>query len=240
MESIAWQQLADLGIILQSELRTVLEAAAKAAEKALPKGVKTVFDITNPKAVDWIRAHAAELVKLNIMPESQQAIREIIERGFLEGIPPAKMARMIREQIGILPKHQIAVDKYRKWLIDVKGRTVADADRLAATYAKKLIRYRATVIARNETMVASKQGQSFLWQQAIDEGEITEADWDRIWIVTPDDRLCRLCAPMDKVRADMNGLFISPDPRYPWSGRMEHRHVQCRCAEALIRKGRED
>ena len=238
MEAIAWQKLADLGVILQSELRTVLEAAGKVAEKALPKGVNTIFNITNPKAVDWIRDHAAELVKLNIMPESQQAIREIIERGFLEGIPPAKMARAIREQIGILPKHQIAVDKYRKWLIDKKGRTIADADRLAAKYAQKLIRYRATVIARNETMLSSKVGQKLLWQQAIDEGELTEADWERIWILTPDDRLCELCEPMNGRRAPINGSFTSPDG--DWSGEMAHRHIQCRCAEALIRKGRKD
>jgi hypothetical protein len=234
LNAIPWDVLQKLTITISPILRQVLEAAADLTAQSLPKGVDIGFDVTNPEAVKWIKAHAAELIKKNIMPTSQQAIRDIIRRGFEEGMSPRQMAEYIKEQIGILPKHAEAVETYRKLILQKfkdRGLITAeqDAQRLAAQYAQKLIKYRATVIARQETMTAANQGQLELWKQGVGEGIITEIDWEREWIVSGDERTCTKCMPMNGERAPINGTWKN-GCRIP-----TEIHIQCRCVQGLVK-----
>lgn len=90
-------------------------------------------------------------------------------------------------------------------------------------------RSRAETIARTETMRASNQGQYQLWLQAEDAGLLT-GDEEQEWIVTPDDRLCPICEPMDGETIPMGGRFrlntgesVDGPPAHP----------NCRCTIAL-------
>jgi hypothetical protein len=159
MDAIPWDKLDQMQYDIDPELRSVLfKAGAVAARQLLPKGIKISFDQTNPAAVEWVRAHAAELVTQNIIPTTQESIRKILTRAFEEGITPADAARLIREYIGILPRHADAVEKYRQALIkkfrdDYKYVTwESDSARLAGRYAQQLINYRAKNIARTECL----------------------------------------------------------------------------------------
>jgi hypothetical protein len=234
LNAIPWDSLEKLTVAISPILRDVVEKAAAVTSKSLPRGIDIVFDVTNPEAVKWIREHAADMIKLNIMPSSKQAIREIIKRGFEEGIAPRQMADLIKEQIGILPKHAEAVETYRKMILQKfkdRGLITAeqDAQRLAMQYAQKLIKYRATVIARNETMLASNHGQLELWRQGVSEGTLLEIDWEREWIVSGDERTCGKCMPMNGERAPINGAW-SNGCRVP-----TEIHVQCRCVQGLAK-----
>lgn len=87
---------------------------------------------------------------------------------------------------------------------------------------------RAETIARTETMRASNEGQSQLWDQAVEEGLLTGAE-KQVWITTPDDRLCPICEPMDGVTTTLDGTFdvdgdeIDGPPAHP----------NCRCTIGL-------
>lgn len=87
---------------------------------------------------------------------------------------------------------------------------------------------RADVIARTETMRAANQGQLEAWDQAEEQGLLT-GDEKKEWIVTPDDRLCPICEPLDGEQVDRDGTFnvegeeIDGPPAHP----------RCRCAMAL-------
>lgn len=233
MRAIPWDRLEKLNGNIAPILRDVLEKsgalAAATATSILPKGVTIAFDVTNPRAVAWIRAHAAELVRKNIIENGQQAIRQVMLRAFEKGMPPKQTAEWIREYIGLLPRQATAVDNYRAWLLEEKGYLKVDADRLAKQYAQILIKQRATVIARNETMTASNEGQRELWRQAVDGGQLRANEWQREWIVTPDDRLCELCEPMQGKKAAI------PEGTYEGGSDGPPLHVQCRCVEGLTR-----
>jgi hypothetical protein len=88
---------------------------------------------------------------------------------------------------------------------------------------------RAEVIARTETMTAANAGQQEAWEQAVADGLLTGQE-NRVWIVTPDDRLCPICAPMEDVEAGMNEEFnvdgdqVSEPPAHP----------RCRCTLGLV------
>ena len=88
---------------------------------------------------------------------------------------------------------------------------------------------RAETIARTETLRASNEGQSQLWDQAKDAGLLT-GDEQQEWIVTPDDRLCPICEPMDGETVPLNGKFrlnTGEDVDSPPA------HPNCRCTVAL-------
>lgn len=236
MGAIPWDKLEQMQHDITPELRSVLnKSGAVAAKQLLPKGMKISFDQTNPVAVDWVKAHAAELVTQNVIPTSQEAIRAIIQRSFEQGITASDAARLIREHIGILPRHADAVERYRQALIKRfkdQGSLVweADSTRLAGRYAQQLINYRAKNIARTETIRASNQGQKELWSQAVDEELLAPAEWEREWIADETETTCEICQGLDGKRAPLlNGTFpggydMPPDP-----------HPSCRCGVGLVR-----
>jgi SPP1 gp7 family putative phage head morphogenesis protein len=88
---------------------------------------------------------------------------------------------------------------------------------------------RAEVIARTETMTAANEGQSLLWDQAVEDGLLTGKE-QQVWIVTPDDRLCPICEPMDGEQVgldeafDVDGEEIDGPPAHP----------NCRCTTGLV------
>lgn len=233
MLSIPWDKLEKLQHDIGPELASILNKSGAAAAKSMKSlNVTISFDMTNPAAVEWIKRSAAELIELNIMPTSKEAIRNILTRSFEEGITAADSARLIREQIGILPRHAEAVEKYRQEMIalfEERGWITArqDANRLAGQYAQKLINYRAKNIARTESIRAANQGQQTLWEDAINKDLLTEADWEREWIASDP---CPICTALDGTRAGMResfegGYFMPPDP-----------HVNCRCSVGLVEK----
>lgn len=87
---------------------------------------------------------------------------------------------------------------------------------------------RAEMIARTETLRASNEGQSQLWDQATEQGLLT-GDEQKEWIVTPDDRLCPYCEPMDGINVGLNDEFdtelgsVQEPPLHP----------NCRCTVGL-------
>lgn len=87
---------------------------------------------------------------------------------------------------------------------------------------------RAETIARTETMRASNEGQLEAWDQAKEAGLLTGNE-KKEWIVTPDDRLCPVCEPMDGVTVGLDELFdvdgdqIDGPPAHP----------NCRCTIGL-------
>jgi len=87
---------------------------------------------------------------------------------------------------------------------------------------------RADVIARTESMRAANEGQQQLWAQAEEAGLLTGNEKQE-WIVTPDDKLCPICEPLDGEQVgldesfDVDGEEIDGPPAHP----------NCRCVVAL-------
>lgn len=65
---------------------------------------------------------------------------------------------------------------------------------------------RADTIAATEVIRASNEGQQELWSQAVEEGLLTGKE-QKEWIVTPDDRLCPICEPMEGVTVALDETF---------------------------------
>ena len=180
------------------------------------------FDVTNPRAVEWIRRHAAGLL-LEVGLESRLAVKTIVERMFAESIPPDSAARMIRHVIGLDKRQAHAVVNY--------AALQPDNDKVEL-YAKRLLRHRAEKIARTESIAAASGGQQELWLQAREDGLLEHGRAMRQWLVTEDQRLCPICAPipsfgpvgLDEPFLTGNGSMVQHPPAHPF----------CRCATSLV------
>lgn len=189
-----------LGSTLRYILGRIIEVSGTAAAKRV-HATRTLraaaevkgfaFDVTNPKAQEWIRDHAAETVS-GVSRTTRQAIRDLVDAAFEEQFDVEDLADEISATVGIDPA-------------------------------------RAETIARTETIRASNQGQQLAWDQAVEEGLLT-GDEKQTWIVTPDDRLCPICEPLDGqtvalgAQFAVDGDFIDSPPAHP----------NCRCTVGLV------
>ena len=189
------------------------------------------FDLVNPRAVEWVQAHGAELVT-EVGNSTRSGIRTLIEAGFKEGMPPRTIARELREVIGLHSRQVAAVSNF-KLRLAAQGVDGDALDRRVAKYAQAQLRLRATTIARTEVLRASNEGQQGLWETAASEGLLNKADTRRVWITTNDDRLdVELCEPMDGEEVGLDEPWTLPDGRRVMVP--TESHPQCRCTAGLV------
>lgn len=202
--------------------------------------IEVAFDVANPAAVFFAENHAAELVTA-ITNESRLAVQQIITRAFTDGIAPRQAARLIRDVVGLTEPQSIAVLNLRTRILDSPGRRVFAGkvpirvprdgmsrdvlSNVVTKYAERLRNQRALTIAQTETMRASNEGQRQMWNQAVENGRL-KPNVKRVWIVTPDDKLCPICAPLEGQLAGLHetfsGGFMTPPA-----------HPRCRCTTGL-------
>ena len=236
LEALPWDVVENsLTESFEEMLTATLNRAAFAQGRLLPnitvrKAAAFRFDITNPRAVAWIKRHAAGLV-VQVGEDTRMAIRRIVQRMFEDGVPPAEAAREIKAIVGLHERYALAVDNYRRGLTAQRMEPELVADRVE-DYANRLRRQRAETIARTESIKASAVGQQELWRQARDNG-LLDNRARRVWLPTPDSRVCEICDPIPDngsvgleeyfTAGDGSLVFSPPDP-----------HPNCRCAVRLV------
>lgn len=177
--------------------------------EALPPPVKSTlrWDTKNPRIRNLIEGRKAENF-VNLSTQSAKNIQSWVHNSFDHALSPRQVADRIKDSIGLIPQHQVAVDRYRVGLV-TNGATQASADRLASDYAERLLDWRAMTIARTETRIATNQGQLSVWQQAADDNLIDRATARKVWIVDGDP--CPICEPMDGVSVPLDGIWVLSD-----------------------------
>jgi hypothetical protein len=203
------------------------------------------FDMTNARARAWAAEHAATLVT-QIGDETRAAIREVIRDAFDKGLSPRQSARLIAPMIGLTSRGAGAVLNLAALLAEHPGGGVVWAgrkrivvpedgadddfiDRQTEAYGDRLLSDRALSIARTETIAASSEGQRLLWLEAVDAGLLV-GDESRVWITTPDDRLCPICQEMDGQLTGLEDPFEVPGGDLVMG---PPAHPQCRCAQGI-------
>ena len=197
-------------------------ATAKSERTYRTAEVTLAFDQVNPLAEQWAFERGTGLIQ-EISEPTKRNIRSIVALAFDQGIAPRRAARLIRSHIGLTVPQSTSLRaraELQGWSDDKLERELS-----------KALRRRSVVIARTETIAASNEGQRQLWIQAKQMGLLVGTEL-REWIVTPDDRLCPICAPMagqlrgmddDPFESPTNGARRISPPIHP----------QCRCAVGL-------
>ncbi|NDB03718.1 MAG: hypothetical protein EBY38_08680, partial [Flavobacteriaceae bacterium] len=159
---------------------------------------------------------------------------DIITEAFTQQIDYRTTAKRIKNIVGLHPRWAKAVIKFeneeirrltKMGISEERARATA-ADR-AEKYADRLLRARASMIARSEINMAEQAGRAEGWQQAFDAGYIDPSSM-KMWMTAQDERTCPVCAPLDGETVEWNGVFSIG---YETPGFV---HPHCRCTMVLI------
>ena len=224
----------ELEATLTGPISGCLAAGADVAAAALPRNARAVmvarakapritfrFDRTNPQAIEWAQQHAAELVT-NVTSETRKAIRNVITRAFTENLPPRTSAVLLRKIVGLTERQEESLDKLRHKMQEegLSGPVMrSKLDRIT----DRMVRERAAMIARTETIRASNEGQTQLWMQAVAAGKLPR-EVQRVWIAT--EGACPICEPLEGKRATLHDTFDGGFEAPP-------AHPGCRCTTGI-------
>jgi SPP1 gp7 family putative phage head morphogenesis protein len=206
-----------------------LAGSASAETLADALSIRFSFNLSNPRAASWAAKYSYELVK-DLTDTTQAGLQSVIGRAFTDGIPPAEAGRMIRPLIGLTEHGTTAVGHYWEALVK-EGRTAEEVARLSRRYSDKLLRARALLIARTETIRTANEGQQETWRQAVEEGYLDKATMKREWWTADDERRCDACGSLHGQQVGLEELFTDMD------GETYERppaHPACRCSVAAI------
>ena len=207
-----------IGQSIESGVQAIYQGAAQLTADDLGKGPQLrllgSFNLTNPYAVDYARTRSADLVTL-VDAQTKDVIRGIITRGFTEGRTYQQTAQTLRDVVGLNRPQSIALTNYAMAQRAIFGsanypRTRPEvlaqrADDRIERYRHRLIRQRALMISRTETVRASNNGQQLLWREAQRSGYLGP-NARRWWIITNDSRLCPRCAAIPSMNPEGVGL----------------------------------
>lgn len=197
------------------------------------------FEQANQHAVRFATAQSAALVRM-VNDETRRALRRIVARGVSGRADPREVERAIKRVIGLNERQAIALERLRENMIE-SGMSPLKVNAQISRARDRMLRFRAMMIARTETMRSVNMGQQALWLAARDAGLIAGQVVLRRWIVTPDDRLCPFCRPMDGQLVGLEERFRSGQvPRVDGSGFRSFPdvltpplHPLCRCTMSL-------
>lgn len=173
------------------------------------------FSITNPRAIAWAQSRSSALVT-EIMPDTRAAVRSIIADGIKEGRAPRVIAKEIRERVGLRSDQLETLAKFK-----AEGASESQVERRA----KQLLKQRAELISRTETMNASNNGLREMWYQAVD-NDLLPGDVKREWIATEDDRTRDSHADLDGEQTGLNEAFSL--------GFEPGSEPACRCSQGIV------
>lgn len=192
------------------------------------------FDIKNPLTETAAVKHGAQLVT-QVSAETRKAIADLTRRAFAEGIPADQIGRMIRPLIGLTSRQTQAVMNARAgW--EAAGLTGDALEQRASKYANKLLRQRAEMIARTESIRAANAGQLEAWDEAVTEGLLQPERTKRVWSSAGEGKslsgigTCDICMNLTGKEAPLDKPFESSD-----IGLIMHppAHPNCRCSTNL-------
>lgn len=216
-------------------IKTMIEAGEVASDnfeveeilKAKKKKKKRVeFNKRNVELIKFTQKQADELIR-SVIKETQKAVNNSVINMFNNKETPFTTAKKIKRELGITDRQTKALNSYEQRLRDA-GVNRKERKRLIQKEYQRKLEYRANLIARTESINSASQGQLIHWLDVAKQGYIDINIAMKEWIVTPDDRLCKICAPLQGERVKIYEPFS-------WGGLSPTRHQQCRCSMKLIK-----
>jgi hypothetical protein len=110
-----------------------------------------------------------------------------------------------------------------------KPLTPAQIDKMVEAYARKYLKYRSETIARTEALRTTNFGVQDAWRQAIASGTVPEENIRRQWVLSRDERLCSLCAPVPRMNPKLGVAFGQPFATPKGAQMLPPLHPNCRC-----------
>lgn len=225
MRQVDWQNYGlDLEPLMRDYTVTIQEAGQDVIAHLPPNYRNVNFNINHPRVIEYVQERSGFLIEA-ITEGNRRAVRNIITDAHIRGYHPDVAARHIRNVVGLTDRQSRAVDNYVNRLIE-DGVPQRHAFERGEEYSERLLDYRAERIARTETMEAVNTAQHETILQGVEQDIIPEADTIKRYLVTPDDRLCDFCSPVEDQEQDIRAEFTTPLGNFQYPPI----HPNCRCS----------
>jgi hypothetical protein len=159
------------------------------------------FDSLSPHVIEAIRKLETR-VMTDLSTTTREVVRMHLDSGIREGHSPTKIAKGLREILGLSPSELQAVNNYRaelekgskraldralrnkrddKAVID-KTLTPDRIDRMVASYQKRMTAHHAETVAKTAALDANKLAQKLAWDKAIADGIVDGSRLQKTWV----------------------------------------------------------
>ena len=160
--------------------------------------------------------------------EQFSTLSGVLQRGFDEGLPPDRLARLISSHVGLSPRDSKQLDSLRLSLTQ-RGVNPAEVDRRVLASGRSRLASRAATIAQTEITRAVADASLFDWELAVSINEIPDSS-RKAWSAPRDERTDSVCKALDGRVVQLKEPFITPE----WQGLAPPAHPNCRCSLVLI------
>lgn len=210
---------------------------ARSALSGLPTGVRARlnFDTLDALSISYAETQAGQLIS-SLSEASRETVREILADSLRGEYTGVSAARKLRDVVGLHPRWAAAVEATRARALNfhlAAGKTPSKAqelaDKAAAAQAKRLLRRRATNIARTEIITSENLGRFASWNEAVRQG-VMAPDSLKEWNTENGDA-CDECRRMD-------GEIVRWDAPFSNGVLMPPAHPSCRCAASALPAGK--
>lgn len=207
------ERFGDLAIDLRAGFQAGLEVAR---DRFVNTSTQLRMDLINPYAVSYAERKLPQIVQ-RYVADARESIREIVTEAVSGKHTVHDAARIIKDSIGLHPQYERAVANFRDLLI-ADGVAGERLEAKVEKYAQKLLKARATTIARTEIVQAQVTGQRALWHEAANAGMFDKQTAERVWHTNHEGTTnrgnptpCPLCGPMNGQSIPFNGFYDHPE-----------------------------
>jgi len=221
------------------------------------KDLKVNFQFNQTAAATQEQAalNAGQFVR-EIGNDLRSTLNQMVQDSIGLGLSPADTGRVMRESIGLTVSQARAVQNYRRLLEtgspvsleralrdkrfdvapqDLMSLTPEQIDQRVEAYRRRYLAYRATTIARYETLAAANGGAVHSIQSSVQAG-VLPATTTVGWLIANDERTCERCRSIVKIQP--NGVKLGQP--FHWregahSGQVFFAplHPDCRCTNTF-------
>ena len=212
--------------------REVLGALKKSAWRGARSAINHIsggrigdYSQENP----WVETYVANFAR-NQHALANRTVREILNRGMEQNLPPKAMAERLREGWNLTPRYAQAVENYRKTQIAAE-RSPREIRNSTQAYAQRLLDSRLSTMAQTESMQAFHLAREAQWMKAVNAGTMP-LDTVKMWVTAQDELVCKVCRPMDGSTAALGTAFTGEVTLMAPTA-----HPNCRCIIVPVSAG---
>ena len=239
---------------VRDAIRTAYQRSAETTIATLPfpraVTVDVAFNLLSPRVVAAIETLESRALTA-IGEEAAATVRQVVQRGIVEGVGPRALIPQLRASIGLAPNQEAAVRAYadalrsgdfakargyalrdkrsdvllRRLAKERGALTEAQVERMTASYRKGWQAFNAETQSRTAMLDASRAGQREAYEAAIESGGLDRSRAMKRWVTTLDGR--------QRASHDaMHGVEVQMDQLFPVDGGVQvpgENAYNCRC-----------
>jgi hypothetical protein len=233
VEGLVWSAfIQKLGAFVDGVTTLAATTASEGVGAPASLNLRLAFDKVDPRAVAFAQNRVGSLVQ-GITAQQRSLIQTVITTSVRDGLTATDASELVGRVIGLTDRGAVALEgRFQSVLADglksgmSYGQAKNAASASADAYRQTLIMQRSSTIARTEIMTAQNAGRSLGWQEAQDQGLVSQDALKQVVCVDP----CPICLAMEGEEVGINDSFSNGEDMPPF-------HPNCECTAILKDNG---